>query len=314
MTYTKLENNIVALDLEFLMHGLACCYIIEQNGKYALVETGPANSSSVILDYFQQNKISLKAIEYVFITHVHLDHAGGAGILMPLFPNAKLVVHPRGVRHMIDPSKLWNSALSVYGDKKLRAEFGEMIAVQKERIIEAEDESIFYLDNRALKVIHTRGHAKHHYCLWDEQSKGMFTGDSFGVSLRFFDTPKDSFITISASPVQFEPEEAHISIDKIMSYNPKYAYLTHCGCVTNLPKLAQQLHNHIDELVALALRCVPYKERICIIRDALINRYLQEIRRLHCLLDRESILNYLGTDIELNTQGLDCWLQQQEKK
>ena len=307
--FQEMNHGITCIDMEFFHTGIACCYLIEDNGKYALVETGPGNSVPILLEFFRIKDIPMQEIEYILVTHIHLDHAGGAGLLMQHLPNAKLVVHPRGLKHMVDPAKLLAGATEVYGEEELMKNFGEIRPIPQERILEATDGFRLRLGDRELEFLDTPGHAKHHNCIWDARSNGMFTGDTFGISYRPFDTEKGPFISASSSPVQFDPESAHRSLDKILTYNPQYVYLTHYGRLENVVDLAQKLHKSIDELKAIAKESYPEPDRFQEMKDRIEKALFRKLRDHRCTMNKEEILKFWQIDIMLNAQGLECWLK-----
>ncbi|NUM34225.1 MAG: MBL fold metallo-hydrolase [Candidatus Brocadiae bacterium] len=309
--FQELDHNITCIDTEFMHEGIASSYLIGKNGKYSLVETGPANSIPVLLACFDAKKISLESIEYVIVTHVHLDHAGGAGFLMQHLPKAILVVHPRGARHMADPSRLMAGAKEVYGEEAFKKNFGEILPIPSHRILEAKDGFCLNMNGRKLEFLDTPGHAKHHNCIWDAESQGMFTGDTFGISYPPFKKEKGTFLFASSSPVQFDPKAAHESIERIMKYNPRYVYPTHYGRFENVSTLAKQLHESIDILVSIATSTPPGPGREKAMQEKIKQVFLQKLQELGCTLDQETILRYWKTDIELNAQGLECWLKSQ---
>jgi len=150
-------------------------------------------------------------VAYVFLTHVHLDHAGGAGAMMQAFPEARLVVHPRGARHMADPTKLFAAVQAVYGAEEAYHLYGDLLPVAADRILEAGDGFSFNLGNRTLVCLDTPGHARHHLCLLDTRSGCLFTGDIFGLSFRELDVGRRPSVIPTTTPTQFEPEAMHQS-------------------------------------------------------------------------------------------------------
>ena len=156
-----------------------------------------------------------------------LDHAGGAGAMMRAFPNVRLVVHPRGARHMIDPSRLMQGTIGVYGAEATRRLYGEVLPVDAKRVTEAPHGMRILLAGRELLCLDTPGHARHHIAIVDRRSGHIFSGDTFGISYRQTDTDGRQFIFLTATPVQFDPEPMHASIDLLASYRPEAVYLTH---------------------------------------------------------------------------------------
>ena len=145
-------SGITCIDTMYKQPGYAACYLLEQNNRAAFIDTGTGNSVPLLLETLKQKNINIDDVDYVIPTHVHLDHAGGAGLLMKELPNAKLVIHPRGAPHMIDTNKLIMGATAVYGKEKFKEYFGEVIAINKDRVISADDNFEIKLANRTLKI------------------------------------------------------------------------------------------------------------------------------------------------------------------
>ena len=222
-----INNNIVAVDTNFVRPGLDASHLIIENSDAAFVDAGTNYSVPYLLEALKNNNLDVADVKYVFVTHVHLDHAGGAGKLLQYLPNAKLVIHPRGAKHLQDPTKLIASAIGVYGKNIFSDLFGDIKPIPLNKMILVEDQEIIKMGNRLFSCFYTEGHARHHYCIFDEMSKSVFAGDSFGVSYRELDTSQGEFVFPSTSPTQFDPKEAHKAIDRILSYNPNTIYLTH---------------------------------------------------------------------------------------
>jgi len=260
--------------------------------------------------------IQPEQVDYVMVTHVHLDHAGAAGSLMQELPEARLVVHPRGARHMIDPSRLIAGAAAVYGEDVLRKTFGDILPVPAERVIEATDEMCLALNGRELLFIDTPGHAKHHYCIYDQRSQGFFTGDTFGLAYPPLAVDDKSFIFPTTTPVQFDPDALHASIDRIMQYKPERMFLTHFGCLSDPQRAAQQLHQLIDAHVSVAEK-VTYSDvdgcesgMYAALKALLINELHASGKRL----SEQDVLAVMDMDLHLNAQGLCCWLEYNQSK
>ena len=145
-------------------------------------------------------------------THVHLDHAGGAGQLMQACTGATLLVHPRGQRHMVDPSALWAGATAVYGPEEMARDYGQVLPIAIERTQVTQDGQRLMLAGRELLFADTPGHARHHHCIWDAATRGWFTGDTFGLSYPEFETGNGPWMLPTSTPVQFEPEVLKLSL------------------------------------------------------------------------------------------------------
>lgn len=303
------QNGIAAIDAHHIRPGLAAIHLLVEGDKAAFIDTGTNFSVPGVLEVMRQKNLRPENVAYVIVTHVHLDHAGGAGEMMRLFPAAMLVVHPRGARHMIDPSRLMAGSLAVYGEEQFSRSYGKIVPVPAERVIEAPHEFTLEMNGRSLLFLDTPGHARHHFCIFDERSGGVFTGDTFGISYREFDVEGREFIFPTTTPVQFEPKAAHDSIDLIMSHQPRAAFLTHYGRVVQLPRLADDLHRMLDDFVSIAdgVRDAGAK-RHQRLAEGLESYLLDRLDAHGCRLAPDEARALLANDIELNAQGLEVWM------
>ncbi len=302
------DHGISAIDTGFFRPRFDASHLIVENGRAAFVDTGTNYSVPRLLAELETKRIPVDAVDYVILTHVHLDHAGGAGLLMQQLPNARAVIHPRGVRHMVDPGALIAGATAVYGADEVRASYGELVPIPAERIITANDEHRVDLAGRELRCIDTPGHARHHICIWDARSQAFFPGDTFGLSYREFDTDNGAFILPTSTPVQFEPDALHASIERMLGFKPQQMFLTHYSRVTDVERLARDLHEQIDAMVAIARKHAGDADRHARIMEDLAQLYIARVRAHGCMLDEATIRDVLVMDIELNAQGLEVWL------
>ncbi len=306
---TDYDHGISSIDAQYHRPKRAAIHLIVEKGVMALVDTGTSFSIPGVIETLKQKNLALENVAYVMLTHIHLDHAGGAGECMRCFPNAKLVVHPRGARHMAAPAKLIAGVTAVYGEAEFKRVYGEIHPIDPHRIIEAPDEFCIDLNGRRLLLLDTPGHARHHYCIYDECSHAFFTGDTFGVSYREFDVDGIEFVFPTTTPVQFDPVAAHASLDRIMRYKPQFAYLTHYSRIGNLPRHAEAMHSLIDAHVEIAKQANENNtNRHATLRAALKNLLLQRLTKHGCQLSQEAMSNLLRSDITLNAQGLESWL------
>ena len=302
-------SGIFAVDSGYTGPDVAAIHLIEEGGRAALVDTGNNESLQHVLAALAETGLSAESVDFVLLTHIHLDHAGGAGAFMQAFPNAKLVVHPRGARHMAEPSKLFAGVSAVYGPERAKELYGELIPVPVERIIEAGDGHELNLGGRVIRVFDTPGHARHHVCYFDTKSRAFFTGDTFGLSYRAFDVDGRPSIFPTTTPVQFEPEAMHASIRRMEAEQPTAMYLTHYAQVRDVPRLAADMHRLIDAHVAIAERheaAEGRKERIEQDIWALVG---EEAARAGWTVPEAEWRRILALDVELNAQGLDVWLE-----
>ncbi|MGQ0697117.1 MAG: MBL fold metallo-hydrolase [Panacagrimonas sp.] len=294
---------------------LDAIHLIVEKGHAAFVDTGTYESVPLMLAALERLGIGVDAVDYVILTHVHLDHAGGAGLLMQALPNAKLVVHPRGAPHMIDPSKLWAGTVAVYGEERARKDYGELVPVPRERVIEAADGFSVSLAGRRLSFLDSPGHAKHHFCVHDESAGALFTGDTFGLSYRELDQDGRAFIFPTTTPTQFDPKALHASIDRLLALTPRAIYLTHYSEIRDVQRLGADLHRLVDAHEQLGLAwadCADPVQREAGLTAGVHDLVVAEARRADA---SEALwVETFSNDIALNAQGLAAWLDFRNKK
>jgi len=249
----KLTDGIYQVDTLYLgREKFAASYILEDNGEIAIIETNTNYAIPRILNAVKNAGFKTGDIKYIILTHIHLDHAGGAGLIMNKLPDAKLVVHPRGARHMISPEVLIESVKQVYGEEEYKRLYGEIIGIPEERVISMTGGATVKVGKRDLKMIESPGHAKHHNIVHDEFSGSVFSGDAFGIGYPRFRYAKGDLIFPSTSPVQFDPESALDTFELIANLNPSKILLTHFGMVENISKSHDELRKFIDSTKSAA--------------------------------------------------------------
>jgi len=223
MRVTRIEEHIHLIDLEPAgVEDLIASYVLKGN-RVGIIESGPSSTVQNLLSGLKELNVKPEDVAYVAVSHIHLDHGGGAGILLKHLPRAKLIVHPRGAPHMVIMEKLWNQATHVLGERITRI-YGRPEPVPQERIITAADGMVIDLgDDVKLKVVETLGHASHHLSYYDKLSDGIFTGDSAGIYVDKAD------VVVPTSPPPFRLDIALASIDKMIRLKPKSLYYTHFG-------------------------------------------------------------------------------------
>ena len=306
--------GITCIDTMYVQPGRAACYLIVQDNRAAFIDTGTAHTVPYLLEVLKSKRIPPEAVEFVIPTHVHLDHAGGAGVLMEKLPNATLVIHPNGARHLIDPTKLVMGATEVYGAENFMRHFGEIRAVNKQRVFAAEDQTTIKLASRTLTFIDTPGHARHHFCVYDETSKGFFTGDTFGLSYKELDNKSGAFIMPTTTPVQFDPDAWQSSLDRLLEFCPQNMYLTHFGRVTEISRLAKELRQDINRYAEIAKLHAREDCRGSKILASLTEYLHQRLKDCDFTQDIDVTTEFLRDDLNLNTAGLEVWLDRLDKQ
>ena len=306
---TMFEDGITAVDTEYVRPQMDAAHIVVSGGRAAVVDTGPNTAVPLILGALRQLQLEPDQVDFLFLTHVHLDHAGGAGALMRALPRATCVVHPRGAPHMIDPAKLIAGTRAVYGEELYSKLYGEILPIQRERLAISQDGSRFLLAGRIFECVHTPGHALHHQAIVDFDANSIFTGDTFGVSYREFDTARGAWIMPTTTPTQFDPGQLKASIIRLMQFRPRKVYLTHYSEVGDCARLANDMVDSVDEFVRIARVAGPGDPSR--IRFDLRRMAHESLRAHGCTMSDIAIDAILGKDFELNAAGLIAWLKRE---
>jgi glyoxylase-like metal-dependent hydrolase (beta-lactamase superfamily II) len=231
---TELGPDLHCIDLEFQsMPGVIASYLLSGGGEYALVETGPSTTLAALADGLEQLGVSPEQIGTLLVTHIHLDHAGAAGVLVDRYPHMQVYVHEVGAPHLIDPSKLLVSATRIYGDR-MDELWGEVKPVPAQNVHAVTDGDVVSAAGHHLKALYTPGHASHHVAYQDDATGDMFTGDVAGVRLQGYDT-----IRPPTPPPDIDLGSWHESLQRIRQAHPSRLLLTHFGPQTDVG-------NHLD--------------------------------------------------------------------
>lgn len=312
--HQDIGQGTTLIDCLLYRPALAACYLVRDGDELALIDCGTNHSIPQILDAIEHGGAAPEQVRWIIPTHVHLDHAGGAGRLMQRCVNATLVTHPKGVPHMIDPSRLQAGATAVYGEAAFARDFGDLEPIPEARCIASEDGQSFPLGERSLRFIHTPGHANHHGCILDERSGYLFTGDTFGLGYPELATPSP-YIVATTTPVAFDPDAWLQSLDRLLALDPSAVCLTHFGKYENPAELAPMLRESIRAHADIALReeSNPPEGREQRLRKA-VEQLLIDGAVTHSELPREQVEALLGNDVSLNAQGLAVWLARRAKR
>ena len=296
-----LENNINLIDSDLIRKNFAGTYIVEDNNEVALIEVSTSHAVPKILKKLRDLNIKKENIKYLFITHIHLDHAGGAGTLLQNLPYTKLIVHPSGAKHIINPTKLIEGANAVYTEEVVKKDYGNIVPVLENNVIQCKDYQIFKIGNRELTTIFTPGHARHHISIFDNKTKGIFTGDSFGLSYPELNINENRFYQPTTTPTAFEYDKMIDSINKMMKLKPEILYFTHYGYSSN-PKDAEiQIKKRLNDYIELIM------DSDIDIEKRLGEYYIKECKNSGINYEKNFILNLFDIDIKLNAMGLKIW-------
>jgi glyoxylase-like metal-dependent hydrolase (beta-lactamase superfamily II) len=317
--FEHVGDGIYVIETYYLNRtGFTACYLMEDKGEVAVIETNTNHAVPFILGTLDQLGLSKQQVKYVILTHIHLDHAGGTGELMKHLPKAELILHPRGRKHMIDPEKLIKSVKAVYGDTKYKELYGDIIPVPKERVQIANDGDEFRLGSRDLQVFDLRGHAKHHLVVLDKKTRAVFSGDNFGIGYPRLEFGKFRLVFPSTSPTQFEPDKALETYQKIVNLDPSRILLTHYGVLKDIEGTHSQLNSWIEFSVEIAEERYNegYRENdlVDVLEKDLWMRFETMVAdaRGQGLTPGEK--EWLALDTELNAQGLVHYIHQRNSE
>ncbi len=253
----QLEGDIFQVDLrECGYEGRTAGYFVRGSGGWALVETGPASSAGVVREAAAQLGIEPEQLKYIAVTHIHIDHAGGLGVLARHFPGAGLVVHPKGARHMIDPSRLIAGALQVWGEEKMR-QYGDIVPVEEGRVLHAVEGAVLDLGDRKIEVWETPGHSKNHVCYYDAATGGLFSGDAAGVYSPGLSQRLRRPVLRPATPApDFNGEQMFSSLLRIAASEIKQIYFTHFGAGRPPRLLVENIIGQLTVFMHMGRQCL----------------------------------------------------------
>ncbi|MEO5969107.1 MAG: MBL fold metallo-hydrolase [Bdellovibrionia bacterium] len=293
----------ITIDCNYIVPSFAAAYLIAESDRALFIENNTTHATPRLLQALKETGLQPEQVEYLIVTHIHLDHAGGTSKLLEACPNATVLAHPRAAPHLIDPTKLVTSAKQVYGVSAFETLYGDILPIDASRVRVMQDQEVLQFGSRSLKFIYTRGHANHHFCISDSESSGMFTGDSFG--LAYPQLQKNGlFIFPSTSPTDFNPVEARLSIQKILDSGAKQAFLTHYGAIGNLEQAAAQLLTHLDFSENLLISATESNEPDSALEafcQKRLNPYFQDLLTQRGLTESWDLIKM---DLELNSAGI----------
>jgi glyoxylase-like metal-dependent hydrolase (beta-lactamase superfamily II) len=247
MNIRKVNDFIHLIDLKPMgIENYIASYVL-RGEKVAIIETGPTVSIENLLGGLEKIGIKTEEVDYVAVSHVHIDHAGGAGTLIHHLPNAKLLVHKRGAPHLINPQKLWTQTKQVL--REIAELYQKFEPVPKEKVIAATDGMKIDLGQSfELKVLETLGHASHHLSFYENKSNGIFSGDTAGIYLNKFD------VIVPTTPAPFNLEMTLASITRLAEMKPKNLYYTHFGQVGDAVRRLETYKNRLKLWAEIILK------------------------------------------------------------
>jgi glyoxylase-like metal-dependent hydrolase (beta-lactamase superfamily II) len=235
----------------------------------ALIEAGPGADLPLVLEALERLGVGPRDLAHIVVTHIHLDHAGGAGALADRFPEATVRVHERGAPHLADPTKLIASTARTYGEDRMRSFFGDTLPVPDSRLRALTDGERIDLGSRELDVVHTPGHASHHVALHDSQSGVLFTGEAIGSHL-----PWGPAFRPALPPPEVDVEVALDSIERIRRRRATSLLTSHFGPVLDPAAACDSAAGHIKSWAEAVRRILTERP------DAAAGTVAEELRDL----------------------------------
>ena len=295
--------NIKTIDTHYIKEKMVASHLMVENNEALFIDVGTAPACPLLLKGLQNCGLRPEDVRYIILTHIHLDHAGGASTLMRHCPKARLLVHPRGARHMIDPERLIKASLEVYGKELFTRLYGDIVPIPEKRIESVGEGFVLDFHGRSLHFFDTPGHARHHLSIWDPTSSGIFTGDTIGMAYPEvqIDAKKPLLIPATA-PAAFEPDELINSINRLMKLRPSTFYLPHFGPVkANQDSVASLIH-----LIEQHGRLAELGGEVDL--DYYTTKILDMLYRAYSDLggkkSKDAFNTFLAGDITLNAQGI----------
>ncbi|MGP4071147.1 MBL fold metallo-hydrolase [Piscibacillus sp. B03] len=305
-----LGNDMTLIDLYDLgMPERTGAYVLHSD-ELTIVETSASPSVPYLLEGLKDLDIDPKDVKHIIVTHIHLDHAGGVGLFLKHCPNAKVYVHPKGKRHLTDPTKLIAGAKAVYGEQ-FDELFDPIVPVPEDRLVDMDDGETLNIGNRVLTFYDSPGHAKHHFSIHDSLSNGIFTGDTIGV--HYPQAEGLNFVLPSTSPNQFDPDAMIQSLEKIESLAVEQIYFGHYGRSRDPKHVYEQIRFWLPRFVEVGEKVVEKQPEASFeIKTASVAEGLQSLVTTHLveqnIPSNHTVYKYLNLDLKVCAMGIVDYL------
>ncbi|MDD4237000.1 MAG: MBL fold metallo-hydrolase [Desulfotomaculaceae bacterium] len=311
----SLGENIYQVDVNYQGESERTSSYIILAEKVAIFETGATPGISRLVEATKSLGVSPEQLAYIIVSHIHLDHSGGAGALVREFPNARVLVHPRGAKHLIDPSRLINAARQLYG-ASFDVLFGDVYPVPEERVHSPEDgETLDLGSGRILTIYHTPGHARHHMVLHDPASRGIFSGDCLGghypLLSRLIGRP---YVLPITPPSEFDPAAFMETFGRLAGLNLENIYFTHFGKVAGASDVITRNKELVRVFAETGRHVLSAGGGIKEIEEALWSMLWGELSQYGEFNREQSIIDFLATDMGLNAGGIANYFERMKKR
>ena len=304
MNLTTGSETLHTIDCHYMGPRRAAAFLMVEGDRAAFIDNNTVNAVPHLLKGLEDGSMTPDQVEYLIVTHVHLDHAGGTAGLLAHCPNATVIAHERATRHIIDPSRLVAGAKQVYGEERFNELYGQIDPIDEARVrIVADDETLEF-GTRTLRFIYTPGHAKHQFSVYDSGTNSVIAGDAFGNAYPDLQNGDRPFIFFCSSPTDFDPPEARKSIQRILDTGADTVHVAHYGTIADPTSVTPDLIASIDRMETVqneaAAADLPDDEL-----ETFCERRVQE--ELYALYEATGATL---TDADRKNFELDVWLNQ----
>lgn len=310
------HSSVTCIDSHYVSPEKAAVFMVVEGDRVAFVDNNTNRAVPHLLEALTNQGLTTEQVEYLIVTHVHLDHAGGTAELLKHCPNATVLAHPKAARHLVDPSRLVAGAKVVYGEAEFDDLYGIIEGVPEDRIRIMEDGEKLDWGSRSLTFIYTKGHASHHFSIYDSGSDGVFAGDAFGLARTSEARPGIPFTVCSSSPPEFDPEEARLSVQKILDTGAARIFLTHFGAFDDMGTRAKHLLRSIDQMEAIGRDAAALDhagDDLLAYCEGRVAEVFQEHLQWCGVEDPEGDFEWLAGDAFLNALGLRFYAERLRK-
>lgn len=310
---SPVDKSTHLIDAYYYSPHHSCVYLVQDGGEYGIIDAGTALSAKYIMSALEELDVDPKAVKYILPTHVHLDHAGGVGVLCKSLPNAQVYVHPLGHRHLLDPERLAKASVVIYGEKMMKFAVGKTEPTAEDRCHELEDGQELSVGKIKILTQFTPGHAKHHCSFFDQTNGNYFAGDVLGNSYPMMRRAGQHLMFLCSAPVDYDGELWHKSLDLIASVSPKNGCICHYGVLDNPQQAIKDMHKLIDKNDDLAVKFVDIEddqERRKAVEAMVWELFWDEYDRFNAPMHKQHARSWMVKDVHIATEGVSHWLKQ----
>lgn len=244
------HESVRLVDMHYIAPQKAASYILLEGGRAMIIDN--TNQAIPHLEAeLQRHGLGWEHVDYLVITHVHLDHAGGTGPLARLCPQATVLCHPKAARHLVNPERLILGSKGVYGEELFNELYGEIVPVAEGQVRSMADGEVLEWGSRRLRFEHALGHATHHFVVYDNVSKGVFTGDVLGAGRTRFIQGGEDWVHCVTAPPDFDAEEQKKASQRLADSGAQWAFIAHYGVFDNIPARVRELHRSLERAQAI---------------------------------------------------------------